>query len=275
MENYSKCLLNEIRYLMETNHKCVWIEHPTKKKELGSGEDALIFQICCSKDESLNCEYVVKVQNNNRNRFFEKEVDMHLLFSKLGIGIPIIDAFMCDSHGSFLMMEKRDFTPEQYVKYLLENGKSQEFILQQIENIKKEALRIVKIGFENGLNHNDLHINNIMLNLGPDDTFKDLSLIDFGKSKKELLKPSQIEDELQDFSLSFDRVKKILKEKKKTKSPPQVKKRKEKKVPVSTSRLIFDEEEEKSFSTPKKKKGLVFEDEDSFSTPIKGSLSYD
>ena len=114
-----------------------------------------------------------------------------------------------------------------------------------------------------------------MLNLGPDDTFKDLSLIDFGKSKKELLKPSQIEDELQDFSLSFDRVKKILKEKKKTKSPPQVKKRKEKKVPVSTSRLIFDEEEEKSFSTPKKKKGLVFEDEDSFSTPIKGSLSYD
>ena len=279
MENYSKCLLNEIQYLMQTNHNCIWVEHPTKKKELGAGEDAIIFQICCDQNKTLSCEYVVKVQESNRNKFFEKEVDMHSAFANLGIGIPIIDAFMCDKHGSFLVMEKREFTPEQYVKFLIENGKDKSFILQQIENLKNEALRIVRIGFENGLNHNDLHANNIMLNPKPDFTFTGLTLIDFGKSKKEQLSKRQIDDELMDFSLSFDRLKNLLQEKQKTRSPPQVKKRKEKKAYsefAPRSRGMFDDEEKSGISSPKKSKGLVFDDFPSFSTPKKkGGSKFD
>ena len=298
MENYSKCLLNKIQYLMETKHDCIWVEHPTKKKEIGSGEDALIFQICCQKNDNLYCEFVVKFQESNRNKFFKKEVDMHLAFADLGIGIPIVDAFMCDQHGSFLVMEKRNFTPEEYVKFLQENGKGTDFILGQIENMKKEALRITRIGFENGLNHNDLHANNIMLNANSDLTFSGLTLIDFGKSKREKLSERDIRDELNDFALSFDRLKNLLQEKKKTRSPPQVKKRKEKKsyteyaprtkgmfdeeksniisTPKKKGGLMFDEDfgtPKKSFTTPKKKGGLMFDDD--FGTPKKGGLDFD
>ena len=279
MENYSKCLLNEIQYLMPTNHNCLWVEHPTKKKEIGAGEDAVIFQICCLQNKNLSCEYVVKVQESRRNKIFQKEVDIHISFANLGIGIPIIDAFMCDEHGSFLVMEKREFTPEQYVKFLIENGKDKAFILQQIENLKNEALRIVKIGFENGLNHNDLHANNIMLNSRPDFTFTGLTLIDFGKSKREQLTRREIDDELMDFSLSFDRLKNLLQEKPKTRSPPQVKKRKEKKAYTEfapRTRGMFDNEEKKEIATPKKGKGLVFDDFPSFTSPKKkGGSKFD
>jgi tRNA A-37 threonylcarbamoyl transferase component Bud32 len=296
MENYSKCPIEKIQYFMKTNHDCIWVEHPNKKKEIGSGEDAIIFQICCSKNESLSCEYVVKVQTSNRNRYFEKEVNLHIAFSELGIGIPIIDAFMCDQHGSFLIMEKRDFTPEEYVKFLQENGKGNDFISRQIENMKNEALRITLIGFENGLNHNDLHANNIMLNANPDFTFSGLTLIDFGKSKREQLSERDIQEELDDFSLSFDRLKNLLQEKKKTRSPPQVKKRKEKKAYTEfapRTRGMFDDEDfgtpkkkrggmfddenfgtpKKSFTTPKKKGGGMFDDD--FGTPKKGGLDFD
>ena len=84
-----------------------------------------------------------------------------------------------------------------------------------------------------------------MLNSRPDFTFTGLTLIDFGKSKREQLTRREIDDELMDFSLSFDRLKNLLQEKPKTRSPPQVKKRKEKKAYTEfapRTRGMFDNE---------------------------------
>jgi tRNA A-37 threonylcarbamoyl transferase component Bud32 len=205
----SQCVDKLVKMYINRNPDCFWIQ----RKKLGSGEQGEVFQVCCGRDD-IECKNIVKISYPSKKKDVEQEVKMNILYEKLGVTTPLVEAFVCkddqDRKQHFIVMEKRDLGIEEYIKYLLNSEKDENFILNVIANMMIQAILMVMFANKNRLVHNDLWTGNMMLNLGDDGfVFKDLVLIDFGKSfLADDEKQASRKEDIDDFKLTF---KKILK----------------------------------------------------------------
>ena len=148
--------------------------------EIGRGEDATVYLACCDDV----CNYVVKVIGARSSNFFSKvsrEISIHEKFSNLGVAPRLIDAYICQKEAS-LVMEKKDMSVKQYVTLLLQHEVDSEIILTILDEIEAEAIRLLRITHNAKLVHDDLHTNNIMIDVSDDLEWHNVQFIDFGKS---------------------------------------------------------------------------------------------
>jgi serine/threonine protein kinase len=85
-------------------------------------------------------------------------------------------------------MGKKDMTIEGFVDMMKTMGKSTSTIQAQVQNLQKEATRILSEAHKKGLLHGDLHRENMMVDVlrdasGKPIAWNNLQFIDFGKSK--------------------------------------------------------------------------------------------
>jgi serine/threonine protein kinase len=148
--------------------------------EIGRGEDATVYLACCDDV----CNYVVKVIGARSSNFFSKvsrEISIHEKFSNLGVAPRLIDAYICQKEAS-LVMEKKDMSVKQYVTLLLQHEVDSEIILTILDEIEAEAIRLLRVTHNAKLVHDDLHTNNIMIDVSDDLEWHNVQFIDFGKS---------------------------------------------------------------------------------------------
>ena len=153
-----------------------------------------------------------------------------------------------------------------------------------LENIKQdlyvETIKKMSIAHSNSLYHNDLHFENIMLDIVTDENkdededvgyWKNLEFIDFGKSVDDINKADFLETE-KSIKMTFDMLMKNLafSKQKEVKAP---KKQKPKSKQRSYSPLRFENDDE---SPLKKPKSLFnnFDEEDNEKDVIKGKLRF-
>jgi tRNA A-37 threonylcarbamoyl transferase component Bud32 len=146
------------------------------KKEIGlPSAFGVIYQVC----KMENCDYILKFQSDRFDQekervtkeMIENEIRLQNLAASIKISIPIIDYWFC-KNGSVIIMKKLDMELEKliYEKYLNNEKKLFEIYDKVIDkiNILHKKLKI---------NHNDLHLGNIMI-----DKNENIYFIDFGNS---------------------------------------------------------------------------------------------
>jgi len=169
------CRINE---LFEANPTgCEW----HIKNKIGEGQQAKVYSACCNNDEK--CNYAVKVYENINEKKFNNEVNIQYNFDHLNIGVPIVEAFYCPDHGAYIIMERLDMTVSEYISKLLDNGYTDDFIMNKIESIRNGCKNIITIARNNSLVHDDANINNFMLNVDGSD-YNNLRIIDFANAFK-------------------------------------------------------------------------------------------
>lgn len=154
-------------------NKCQKWDVTSYKTKGGFGS---VYQACCETD----CNYIIKEIFPVDSDSFKNEVKIHRKLSKKQIAPKIYDAWMDDNNG-FIVMDKMTTTLKQYLK-----------IHRRLSSSKLyEVFMTINIMHENGVQHNDLHSSNIMLN-----DSKNIYIIDFGKSilKKKLDKKERLDD---------------------------------------------------------------------------------
>lgn len=250
----SNCPVNQINYFIKSNPKHIWIRHPMNSAPIGSGEYASVYQVCLQDNSSssneLKCNYVVKVIEKPSNVDIDKwinriknEIDIHIEYEKLGLTIPIQQAYYCKEHGAFIIMEKRDISLREYVQKMILKGIPEDFILYQIDIAQDKVIEIVRKAHNNLLTHNDMHSGNIMVNVDNKNNISDIVLIDFGRGKKvETVDEADKKEKEKGIIMTFNMLRTMAQEKPKTKSPPKIKKMKNNKV--QKIKLDNDEEED-------------------------------
>lgn len=154
-------------------------------RRLGKGVDGEVYQVCCN--ETNECNYVVKIFRF-RPSFLDKlkrEIKIQQKASRLGIAPFILDGFVCDDEG-FIVMQKSDMSVTNYVKKLKSMNYTTKEIEERIDEIEKDIKNHVHDLHEYGILHDDLHIDNIMIDVDKNNDMKvkKVNIIDFGKSKE-------------------------------------------------------------------------------------------
>lgn len=196
MKNIELCPVKDIMFSVISDKKCSWVYDELNYKR---GEYGKVYEVCCNSD----CNYIVKIQSAEWNDEVLNEIKVHKEFEKLGVGIPLIEAYICEEHGSYMIMEKRNATLEEYIKGMIILKLDADFIIKQINRIEETIKEFIKKAHSHGLVHDDLHPNNIMLNIMNDNTYSDIVLIDFGSSSmnvSDVDKYDKVEDITQMFN---------------------------------------------------------------------------
>lgn len=197
-----------ITQFLKNETDCVWIVN----KQLSAGAQGQIFKVCCGSND-LECRYVMKTAQNNG----ENEIKMHTLFYKLGLAPKIVEAFICNeeigksrtglplfNYETVIVMEKKDFNAKDYIFHLQKTGSSQKFIIEMIEEVMYQTILAISKANSNRLWHNDKIIENIMLDINPDGTFKDLVFIDFSfSSVTETPEDAKLEESYSEILMTF------------------------------------------------------------------------
>jgi len=148
------------------------------KDMLGKGVNGEIFNLC---DKVANCQYVIKVVYND----VLNEVDLQVRASEAGMAPKIFQYFVGKSGRQYIVMEKiRGETVADLLKNIIKkevvSGKPNfERLSKTINSLVKDMFDAIKRLHSAGIEHKDLHLNNVMYNEDKDE----LQFIDFGFSK--------------------------------------------------------------------------------------------
>jgi len=126
----------------------------------------------------------------------KKEVYALIDFYQLGLSPKLIDVFGC-KNKTYIIMQSMDTTVYKYLNDRRKDMTSLREFLQLYKNIMDQIKSKIKIANQQNLYHNDLHTDNIMLKLDPNDKTKitDMKIIDFGLSSYYKNKNNKIENE--------------------------------------------------------------------------------
>jgi hypothetical protein len=163
-----------------------------KGSQIGKGSQAKIFDIKplvnnSSLNVDMNKKYVVKEldDRNNYIDIFQKNIKMHQKFQNANATVPLVDHELYyddkfNVYNGIMIMEKRDKTFSQYIYDLYKQTDSIEVITNKINDGFQQTLNLV-INLLNNfrLRHDDLNIENIMVNIKDQYDFCDLVFIDF------------------------------------------------------------------------------------------------
>ena len=184
MDQISDCNIDEIRELVDNIPSCVWVKKSARP--LGQGVRGAAYSICCERDGELECKYVIKViKRGNKSletfeRSIDKEVRLQQDFAALGTAPRIIKSFMCD-HEGVIIMERVDTDIIKYVDSLLnDNSITTEEAIDDINRIQQDFLEMLRVTYNAGLIHDDLHGENLAIKLENGRYTKGL-FIDFGE----------------------------------------------------------------------------------------------
>ena len=145
---------------------------------LGKGVNGEIFNLC---DKVANCQYVIKVVYND----VLNEVDLQVRASEAGMAPKIFQYFVSKSGRQYIVMEKiRGETVADVLKNIIKkevvSGKPNfERLSKTINSLVKDMFDAIKRLHSAGIEHKDLHLNNVMYN----EDKGELQFIDFGFSK--------------------------------------------------------------------------------------------
>jgi len=261
---------------------CKW----TIGKEIGRGDQgAIVYQLCCNGKGEANCKYAIKVFDitnysdiDELDRYIEKELEIYTKLDSKGLShtyVPILEAYTCEEHGAYIIMESRDITIEDYViSGVLDYDIDPSYLHTQIDKMLKETLSLVNSLHSNKFIHGDLNPNNIMVDLDKDYSISRLSLIDFSMAKEVKSKAfADATEDIDDIELSFKRLHDIADspslakyERSKKNAPKEPKKKK------STVKRIIEPQTIKKTALKSTKKPLFMDSPSSpitFSSPIK------
>jgi tRNA A-37 threonylcarbamoyl transferase component Bud32 len=149
--------------------------------EIGRGQQGIVYSACCNNKKV--CDYAAKVYQQIDEDRFQNEVSIHYDLDEIGIAVHIVEAFYCQDHGAYIIMNRLDKTVPQYIMKLLDDGKNDDFIKNKIEQIKNECINMLIIARDNNIVQTDPNINNFMMNMDGDN-YTDLYMIDFGLAKR-------------------------------------------------------------------------------------------
>lgn len=150
---------------------------------IACGLNGCIFQICL--EESKQCEYIMKIMMESGEE--ENEIAMTKLMSDNGIAPKMIASWSCDGEVNgtdlqwikarlyFIVMKKMDMTLHKYIKTY-----GYEFIRKT--ELEKISSLVTRLNNDLHLAHNDLHLNNIMVNVDSNGHITDIKIIDFERT---------------------------------------------------------------------------------------------
>ena len=167
----------KINRLFENNiEKCEW----HIKGKIGSGKQATVYKACCDNEEK--CNYAVKIYERVREDIFTNEVDIHYRLTELKLAVPIKEAFYCEEHGAYIIMERRDMNVAEYIYKLLEDNLSDNFIRNQIEKLRIDCINLVLNAYDNNIEQSDANILNFLLDkVG--NNYTNICMTDFAHAK--------------------------------------------------------------------------------------------
>lgn len=157
---------NVILFYKNEEKNCVWTLE--KHQNVKRGSNAAVYQSCCDE----KCDYAVKIDTNGYNC---NEVNSHIKMSVIEVAPKLYEVWKCvglDGITKFtiLIMDRLEKT---LYEYLTDNTTSQ---VDANTVISKIPDLITKM-FNGGVTHNDLHLENFML-----DKSNNLYIIDYGWS---------------------------------------------------------------------------------------------
>lgn len=221
------CRINK---LFENNPTgCQW----QIKEKIGSGQQATVYKVCCDNEEK--CDYAVKVYKKVNEEAFHNEVNIHYELTNLGLAVPIMEAFYCDDHGAYIIMERRQMNAQEYIFKLVDNNVPHDYIMNQIEKLRKDCLNLVLSAYKNRIEQTDANIANFMLDMNGND-YNNIGMIDFAYANKfgDNIKPEYTrEDKINDVNQTINLLitdYNSYKNKRISKEPPAIDKRKSKTV---------------------------------------------
>lgn len=192
---------NSITNLIQSSHQdCDWYEAP--QGITGKGKQGEVFQVCCRTNN--NCQFVVKRQLGVSMERAEREVTLQTKFWMLGLAPEVVDAWWCE-HEFLMVMPKLQYTLKQFIQEVYELN-NKELANKVAEALKAKIHPMLRLAHSNKLVHNDLKLDNMMLN-GDVDTGKihEVFFIDFGKSKVVSSEAvAEHEEPFSDLELSFN-----------------------------------------------------------------------
>jgi len=238
-----------------------------KGSQIGKGSQAKIFDIKplennYSLNIDINKKYVVK-ELENRNNYtdiFQKNIKMHHKFQNANATVPLIDHILYyddefNIYHGIMIMEKRDKTFSQYIYDLYKQTDSIEFITHKINDGFQQTLNLVIYLVNNfRLRHDDLNIENIMVNIKDQYDFCDLVLIDFENTleldSSVIISEKMLEDITTDLKSTFDLLLNNIKRSKFTtpKPPAAPRKKTSTRSRSPTKSITFSENKKKCIS---------------------------
>ncbi len=268
MDEISDCNIDDIKEFVDNIPSCVWVKKSSRP--LGQGVRGSAYSICCERDGELECKYVIKViKRGNKSldsfeRSIDKEVRLQQDFAALGTAPRLIKAFMCD-HEGVIIMERVDTDIIKYVDQMIyDNSITTEEAIKDINKIQRDFLEMLRVTYEAGLIHDDLHGENLGIKLENGRYSKGI-FIDFGEgfyrtlqsknAREEYLKKAESLSDLEhDMTLTFNTLRSKIENKKmdtllspgtpvkRFRSPPRIDKRKKRELstPIkSTKKKLF------------------------------------
>jgi|LauGreDrversion4_2_1035121.scaffolds.fasta_scaffold28956_3 serine/threonine protein kinase len=259
--SHLKSNCNLFEQLTRQTNDCEWI----LQSKVGEGVQAQVYKVCCRQTQ--DCNYIAKIYQGRGIDFLTKlknEIKIQQIAARISVAPFIVDGFVCNNEA-IIVMKKADFTVKEYVKFLYSNDFSQDEILKRVKTIENEVVKLVDSLHEYDILHDDLHIDNMMVNVKRDDPSFDIEnvkIIDFGKSsfqKEEYIAKVETPKEIE---MSFNLLRSMINEGKlfQTKAVTPIKKRRP---------SIEDDD----FGTPIRSHLSFGDDEDEKSTPTRGNLS--
>jgi hypothetical protein len=276
MEQISECNIDDVKDIVDNIPSCVWVKKSSKP--LGKGVRGTAYSICCERDGELNCKYIIKVikRGNKSLESFEKSIDKEVRlqqdFAALGTAPKLVKSFMCE-HEGIIIMERVDTDIIKYVDSLLnDNTITIDEAIEEINRIQQDFLEMLRISYNAGLIHDDLHGENLAINLINGRYSKGL-FIDFGEgfyrtlqsknAKEQYLKKADSLSSLEhDMILTFNALRSKIQNKKidsllspgtpvkRFRSPPRIDKRKKRELstPIkSTKKKLFSFDSDDEF----------------------------
>jgi hypothetical protein len=246
-----------------TTSSMTWI----KGSQIGKGSQAKIFDIKPKENNSslnidMNKKYVVKEldDRNNYSVLFEKNIKMHKKFQNANATVRLVDHELYHDdqlniyHG-IMIMEKRDKTFSQYIHDLYKQTDSIQLVTDKTNEAFNITLNLVINLLTNfRLCHDDLNIDNIMINMKDQYDFCDLVLIDFENTLEldsyVVISQKMLDDIHNDLKSTFDLLLTNVKRSKfSTPKPPTAPKKKTSTRSRSPSKTItFSENKKKRMS---------------------------
>ena len=191
---------------------CKW----TIGKEIGRGDQgAVVYELTCPT--MVGKRFAVKVFENTYETiedfysYIEKELKIYNTLDRLGVShtcVPVLEAFGCEEHGAYIIMERRDLSVEDYVVAAVLDWKlDSKFIHEQIDSVLASVKKLVSDLHSKKIMHGDLIPHNIMVNIDKEMRATDVALIDFSMAQEVRSQAyADSEEEFIDVKLSFNRL---------------------------------------------------------------------
>ncbi len=169
---------------------CRWIK--TNIVE-GSGEDGVVYRVCkeCDNQPPV-CLYVVKhlikpasLSNQDFQKHFQREVQMHTLLKDSGIAPKVYDAFICGNEG-YILIDRKNYSIRDYAFKLFDLFKKAELVNPILDQLQTSVVRLLSQLHTYGYIHGDPHLKNFMIDVQDTNLtdWRNPQIIDFGKSEK-------------------------------------------------------------------------------------------